>query len=926
MESWQEIKKQYRELDTETYEKILLENQANSSLYMDCLFDFVNFLTVKKDYENVIKVLEVPLKDNFIQDKFERLEIVNKLISVLLKVEDFVKLKSALINREDLISKETDQLMQKFYYAVCYEGLNENLEAIKVLETIKDNISNQNLVNKYLKLSMLYLKINDYDLAKKFYHVALKYDKVKKNPTFLLAECDLLVHEKNFLKALEVYQDYFIKTNNKYRYLDRYINIQIELNQLAEAYDFYQKHLGIMKRVLSKQSRIKFYQAAVKLMKRLKNQEEEAMLDGLILEIQDSFMPLNNLFDYLFNFLKNNYSLQFLKEREIIHALFNEISQTMVFSKLVYVKIEDGVVKLKHFTKGLLLEKDLEANDNSNNIYQDLLKNEIFNLYDETMLKRFKDDPFLKADDKYVMVKEIKEFEYLVFYSKGNDFYNALKFFEINAIIAEKLLYDFNKHSFNLKLLKNLLDIFDQEEYGLFLLKENNLHLLNNSAKSLLSSSKDYLSMEDFQSRLVKNIYVDELILNNSITLKYQAKDIVNINFQIFKDDLDIYLLGKKEKEIVVARKYHDYRYLLDEVIGEDNSIILFNLRNYQDFMNDYSYTRYDNLLNTIYEVVRVSARNYYQNLYLEGMDNLYLILKTKDKRIIKRIYDDVFKATIKDVDIRASLVYLKNSITKSDLEDLKYLNALTSTEIRFLQDNKNYRTNREIARTILENVNKILAENNIKLSYQLVVNWQTNAFKLIYVDVLNRVLLGNKDSLVRVIKANNLEVSWDGLMISTLIKDVRLTNFKGKFLIDLAVKTLDNQLEMQKIVKKLNNKSFNRCEVIYVLNYQDFLERDIKELSHIKIGFKNVLANFKLKDLEILKLAEYVVLDSEEVGLSACGYLLKILNELDIKIIYDHQKTSLTKSFLETKQFTLVMGEAYNKYDSLKTVKKLED
>ncbi|MDT8336872.1 MAG: hypothetical protein RQ856_03480 [Candidatus Izemoplasmatales bacterium] len=925
MESWEEIKRQNKDLNANFYEKFLLENQTNSFLYLTCLFDYVNFLTVKKDYESIIKVLEKPLQDNFIQNKNDRLEIVNKLINVLLKVEDFAKLKTALVNREDLITKESDLLMQKFFYAVCYEGLNENFKAIKVLESIIDNISNRNLVNKYLKLSMLYLKVNDYDLAKKFYNIALNYDKVKKNPTFLLAECDLLYQEKNFLKALEVYQDYFIKTNNKYRYLDRYINIQIELNQLAEAYDFYQKHLGIMKRVLSKQSRLKFYQAAVKLMKRLKNQKELAKLEGLILGIQDSLTPLNNLFDYMLNFLTNNYDKQFLRKREIIHALFKEVNQTRLFSKLVYVKLEDGIVKIKHFTKGLLLEKELDLSV-GNNVYRDLLKSEGLSLYDETMLKDFKEDPFLKESDKYIMVKEIFEFEYFVFYSKGNDFYNVLKCFELNAIVARKLITDYDNHGFNLKLLKNLMDIFDQEEYGLFLLKENNLHLLNKTAKSLLSSDKDYLSMEDFQGRLIKNIYVDELILNNSITLKYQADDIVSIDFQIFKDDLDIYLLGRKEKKKIITRKYHDYRYLLDEVIGEDNSIILFNLRNYQDFMKDYSYMRYDNLMNTIYEVVRVSARNYYQNLYLEGMDNLYLILKTKDKRIIKRIYEDVFKATIKDVDIRASLVYLKNRVAKSDLEDLKYLNALTSTEIRFLQDNKNYRTNREVARTILENVNKILEEINIKLSYQLIVNWQTNKYRLIYVDVLNRILLGNKDSLVRVIKANNLETRWDDLIVSTLVKEVRLANYKGKFLVDLNVKTLDNQVEMQKIVKRLSNKSFNRSEVVYVLDYQEFVEKDILELNHLKIGFKNVLANFKLKDLEVLNLAEYVILDAEEVELKACDYLLQALRELEIKIIYNHKKTSLTKSFLETKQFTLVMGEAYNKYDSLKQVKKLED
>ena len=910
----------------EIYEKTLLEHQTNSSLYVKTLFEYVNFLTVNKEYDLIIKILEIPLREDFIQDRDTRLSISNKLLTMLLKVEDFEKLKYVLENREELLTKEADFLMQKFYYAVCYEGLNDNLPAIRMLESIKDNISSQNLVNKYLKLSMLYLKIDEYDLAKKHFKTASTYDKFQKNQTFLLAECDLLIYEKNYLKALEVYEDYYIKTNNKYRYLDRYINIQIKLNQLAEAYSFYQKHLPIMKRVLSKQSRLVFYEAALKLMKKLNNHDEEAYLQSLISEIEDSLLPFTNVHDFLVGFIKNNYDKTFLKPRDIIQALFKDGSATKLFAKLVYVKLEDGIIKLLHYTKGLLLEKSIEPEDSSLNVYHDLKKSDYSLIYDLDRLTDFTEDPFLTKKTNYIFVRKIRDFEYLVGYLENNLFYESKKVFDYQALILEKLLSDFYKHGYNYSLLKNLLTIFDQESYGLMLLKENNLRLLNETAKNLLGYNDDYLSMETFQSRLIKNIYVDELLRLDEITLKYQTDKIVSLNFRIFKDDFDIYLLVRKAEEKQVTKKYYDYKFIYDEAIGEDSSIILFNLRNYQDFMKDYSYIRYDNLLNKIFDELRVSSRNYYQNIYLEGMDNLYLVLKTKDKRIIKRIYEELFKVLENEVDIRASFVVLKERINKVDIEDLKYLNSITSKEIRFVQDNKNYRTNKEIAKTILENVNKILGENNIRLSYKLVVDWQSNTYKLIYVDILNRVLLGNKESLRRVIKANNLESAWDELIIANLVKEARLANLSGKFIVEVAINTLLDLKVMQRIKKRFSNKGFSSSEIIYAIDYEEFLLSDNLEFGKESIAFFNVFNHFNVSRLNDFTLMKYLIVSAEEIINPASDYFLKMALDKGLKIIYDHQKTSLTKTFLNEKAITLVMGEAYGKFDSLKLVKKLED
>ena len=342
--------------------------------------------------------------------------------------------------------------------------------------------------------------------------------------------------------------------------------------------------------------------------------------------------------------------------------------------------------------------------------------------------------------------------------------------------------------------------------------------------------------------------------------------------------------------------------------------------------MKDYSYQRYENFLDKFFKLAMEVSRNYFQNLYLEGMDNLFLILKTKDKRIIKRIYEDLLKGLGQETDLRFSLVNLKDSITKEDLDDLKFLNSLTTKENNFISDNKNYRLNKEVAKTILENIKKLLENNNLKLSFSPIKNWQLNKTRFLYVDLLSRVLLGNKASLKRVIKANDLEKEWDELLINQLIKETRLANFKGKFLIELSLKTIADKVVFTKIKRKLANKGFNNSSLIYIIDYQDYLDYNDLVLPEENFAFYNVFANFKIKNIADLNLMNYIIIKADEMKDDGFKIFEEIIINKEMHVIYDHQKTSLTKSFLEENKFVLVMGETYGFYDSLKQVKKLED
>jgi len=905
--------------------KLLPELESDSSLYVKVLFEFVNHLTLNKDYEQIIKVLEHPLKNDFIQRREDRLEIANKLLVILLKTEDFYLLKSVLDTRKDLIVKENDFLMQQFYMAVCYEGLDELDLAISTLEKIKDNISNANLVNKYLKLSMLLLKKGKLDRSEECYKLALFYDKTRKNTAFLLAECDLLIMKKDYLKALEVYEDYYIKTKNKYRYLDRYINIQMALNQDAEAYSFYKKHFDVMTKVLSKQSRLSFYQAGLNLVKRLGNFQEEALLEGLIKEIETSFCIFYDNYSILLKLVDEFYNKTFIGEREVLRAVFKSLDETEIFSKMVYVKIDASKAKLYHYTKGLLLEKVIESNEIDSNIYQDLLNNKFQNIYEKDQIKGFTNDKFVGEKTNTVFLQQLRDFEYLVFYYNKVDFFYAKKTFDLSNVIIRKLFFDIDRFSNKISLLESLLKAFDDEGFGVFALRNNNLELLNPEAKSLLGIDEDYVGIEKFQNLLVKNVYVDELLNKDKITLKISNKDVYSVDFSIYKDEFNLYLVGKKSLVKVKKQKYNSFEMLSNELIDGDTSIILFNLRNYHELFKDYSTRKYQDLLNSIYESIRLSSRNYFQNLFIEGMDNIYLVIKTKDKRVIARIIDDLFGLVDRRIDLRAASMNLKALIDEEVVLDLKYLVSVTSEKNPYLYDNKIFRTNREVARTIHLNVQKILSEETIKLSYQLIVNWQSGSFKYIYVDVLNRVLLGNKESLKRVLEANNLTSSWDNLIVGQLAKDVRLANVNAKYLVDISLKTLIDKDEMINLKKKLSLKAFNKSEIYYLVDYSEYLKYK-PVLNYEQVIFKNVLEGTKLNDIDALKNVRRLIITENEINTAGGKLLLSIVKENLSEVIYDNQKSDLLKSFLMNNNLSLVMGDSFKKYDQLKNIGKNED
>ena len=101
-------------------------------------------------YDQAIVILKQALASGIINDPKFVIQVTDRLVSILLKLEDFPELKQVLDFRGDYLEESRQaRLMQKFYLAVCYEGMRENQRAITCLTEIEDTLSNSNLVSKY---------------------------------------------------------------------------------------------------------------------------------------------------------------------------------------------------------------------------------------------------------------------------------------------------------------------------------------------------------------------------------------------------------------------------------------------------------------------------------------------------------------------------------------------------------------------------------------------------------------------------------------------------------------------------------------------------------------------------------------------------------------------------------------------------------
>jgi len=188
-------------------------------------------------------------------------------IEILLEIEDYQSLLNILLSKEKYLESQKSQSMHQFYLAICYEGLEQPLKAIESLEKIEDNLSNRLMVNKYLKLALLNLQLGRKDETNKLLEHAYVFDRSKTNEMFYLVESDIAFYEKRYVDAMKLYEDFFIKTERKLSYIDRFMKISLAMDRVHDAFEIYHRYVNQINSEASIQVKKLFYQTALTFLK-----------------------------------------------------------------------------------------------------------------------------------------------------------------------------------------------------------------------------------------------------------------------------------------------------------------------------------------------------------------------------------------------------------------------------------------------------------------------------------------------------------------------------------------------------------------------------------------------------------------------------------------------------------------------------------
>nr|HPJ23817.1 hypothetical protein [Bacillota bacterium] len=622
------------------------KQEKDSSLALDISLQIVEVMRYLRMHDQVISWLEKELDSDFFTSKEDCLKIIDELIKTLLRTEDFLKLESVLFHRERFLTNDHQKVMQKFYFAVCYEGLKDYKKAIDTLKSIKDTISASNLVSKYLKLSMLYLKENDLSKAKENLDHAAKFDYRKTNPIFLLAESDILFFENDYLNSLVKYQEYFVKSKNKHRYLDRYILINIKLNKLDEAWRFYQEYMPSMSQVISKNYRLIFYEAGYLLAEALNNKEEQDKLRFLIDELEP-IPPMLNQFDSVYRLLSIAFQNKvYKKPREIIHHLFKALDSLYKFQKMIYVVFDGDQALIYHYSKGLLLEKETHLLTLADSILGNILKTKPTNdLYGYDDLIKYSHHLYQTVETAYVFSDGIERrdaFDYFIVYSKEkSDFDIQQKLVLLATEILKKQMNDFDRYHDSDIVSRQITNLVDLSKDGLIKIENNTIHFLNQSAKEIFGMETDYLAFDVFQTYLEEIVFIDDFLNKESVSLKLKDSD-KQLTFLLSEGEYTIYALVKEAKTDSLVQSINAFtnlpderQLLMDNLNTESKTVMLIEIRNYLEHFSHYSHERYKERLDELTEFIRQTSKNHFDCIYLESYHLLYLTLKSIDKRVI---------------------------------------------------------------------------------------------------------------------------------------------------------------------------------------------------------------------------------------------------------------------------------------------------
>ena len=862
-------------------EELLKNIKSNGNAYEI----YKSLLSLLKLYEDDNDFNKIPdLVDEYIQlfnYPKERLTLLNYKITALLKLEDYNELLKTLDQKSEIeLLSTVERANILFYKSIAFEALYEYDLAIKALESIDDNISRYSLVNKYLKLAILYLKVNKPKNAEEAYKYALRLDPSHKNDMYTLVESDLYYASGKYIDALSSFQEFFLKSPNKYKYLDRYILINVKLNRIDDAYNFYKAYLNKTQLRLSKGNKYSFFKAAQVLFKEMNKAKELDEVNAVLEEIKPEY---------------------FKKEEKETEKIIEQIIKSMSAPLTIYDKRKNIVNKFLKSINNILgdyalyieYDKDYYLYHKFNNTQMREVQIKVIDVYNKNLVDYFEFDNDKELDiiydhnldeitgrfKAYLIKNEYKTYGYLLFsYKEKYDF--------VYSILRDAILETFIKLDIMTKNNDNLLSftkIIEKENRGFIAFRGDSVEFLSSSAKNLFKEKNYCIKLRDFMSHFLKPLYIDELIKEDSVTLDAIVDDNkLKIEFKLYYDGVVLYAIIKEVKEELEEKEMKESFYyssdsgflninsLKEEIESRNDSYAIIGFK--ADLIEDIdSITiRENKLLELSKQMKKISPSS---RIYYLGENHFLYLLYITDKRTLESIYNRTIESFKYLYKYSYSLREIKPSgfISKAlknkkynevkDLIEYGFYYSISRGKLLFLDNDekRDYALFKTYESEILRNIK----ENSFNLHYYPIINEKTRKIQMFMPENIYPYNL-DYSTYKKIVEKNNLESKSDMNMIEKLLIDVKEFNPNLRYLIKIEKESISNPNFIKKFSSIYKDSKLDGKIVFYVDNIQneDFIKgvNSLKKMGidfAVKYDFYNINQNLYIN-------YKYIILNND--------------------------------------------------------------
>ncbi|MDD3958355.1 MAG: tetratricopeptide repeat protein, partial [Candidatus Izemoplasmatales bacterium] len=657
------------EMIQESFSRINAARKAQDQVgFRDRVLEMATYFDQHERFEHAIGILKDALRTELLEESTHALPVIDRLVGLLLKTEDYVALNEVLKLRKSKIPTHgSPYTLQKFYEAVCLEGLGHHHEAITSLNDIEDTLSNTNLASKYLKLTMLHLKTDQYPLAEQMFAKALIFDSSENNPIFKLIRSDLAFARNEFLEAMKHYQDYFIQAKARNRYLDRYIAICTRTGDYEEALRFYHTYKQEVDQQISKQAKIRFYEASLDLLQATEHLTEHDECYRKLASIQkDHHEPLDwpaayaSIAPSALPYNKHRDPRRMVLEmlRKIHHQLINARCEFIFRAEDQYVVLTycDDHLQQKILTdteaSPTLLPKMLHHQDSDM-----LMQNEALGDYvDHLNLKPY-------AQTVFVVMASVTSVTFahahLVIISEQNDHIaRDRSFLNVSAQWLEAHLDTYVHVHEERERNRYLLDALARTETAIIRIEMGIIHFLTPQAQTLFDVELISMPYEALQARMpdTEKVFIDELHTRPSWSFHLLLRNGATreIHAHIWQDELALMLMCAEtshgeshfpsNQPTSMLESIQPIQDVFRQKTSNHPALVIAHFPGVEEYMSQRAFSLNEAFYHMLQTTITQSAKKHYEAIYIIDPARIAIGLSTTDKRVIERVSSSLIR------------------------------------------------------------------------------------------------------------------------------------------------------------------------------------------------------------------------------------------------------------------------------------------